>query len=920
MFFCTLCLANALLVPPPQSKWCLYKCGTCALNPADGSITCTKKCTDWIRDFPYPKAESFDQNDKFVGITCTSNGNFLCALTASGKVYCWDKTNDPGQIPRKSLGLTSAKSGHYVYIQLSIYEHTRPSFAAIRNDGVVELWGSAAGSHTATGTQDGRKILTPPTGRKVVNMKLNGLRRVWLLDDGTPKYSGSDTGNMISEFTDNGATSNIVDIGVAHNAICLLTQAGAWVCSIGGAVSKNTVVSDMGTKFIAPGGSVSAYMICGVTDTGKAMCWTRPQNVWEDKYDGPVGHWFQSKWTPISGTEFTECHCGDQQSCCLTDNGAIECNNQEIANALTLPGAGCSENGMVEIAATCSCGGSDCTAGKYCYNGACNDNTQYSACVADFGVAIVNPCVCAAATTLCAAEKFCYGGTCQATRRCNVRADVGKNIFYGAKVYGKWDAATSRMSMNITHPWDVTIGKIAFLGTTDTTLQYLTSNVGSWTTGTGSDPCNPVLVLDVPQASFFGAGSNFQISGSQLSSKLRVEATETISVTKNGHTYNYNRNIKNTVPVLVNLVTKTTINVRFTVGVKTPRNDFVLFIGAEDNFYGASPNVKITMQIHSGSCVDHTLTGGGVKVKAGLDNIATGQASLFAWTKDSSNKVVRSFTNNMCVETVDWTFVPKQYKANTYEIELEFTNVGTGEIFTTIAAIDIKQADVLDDIGFTSALTTYDDQACTAAATTFMLGQKFYAKVALTNLVVNTASITCNTFKIKQTKNGAVTTTDLKAETKYNFEEVVQTGNNHVCGAELESHHFEVSINGYDTLLETEILITYDQTNTRRLLISMPLEKGAGPEEGEVQLASVLDDKDYMFRNTPRAPDIDEMTAELYIEAEGSEEVADVLMNSSTKWKVLNIAGLFSLVGAAGFVFGYFSSKTTTSYEPLVEM
>merc|ERR1711874_788607 len=74
-------------------------------------------------------------------------------------------------------------------------------------------------------------------------------------------------------------------------------------------------------------------------------------------------------------------------------------------------------------------------------------------------------------------------------------------------------------------------------------------------------------------------------------------------------------------------------------------------------------------------------------------------------------------------------------------------------------------------------------------------------------------------------------TTDLKAEAKYAFTEYNRTGNTHVCGAELESHHFHVSVDGYDTVLETEILIAYDQTNTRRHLVSIPITKNMWYDE-----------------------------------------------------------------------------------------
>merc|ERR1711972_876757 len=184
--------------------------------------------------------------------------------------------------------------------------------------------------------------------------------------------------------------------------------------------------------------------------------------------------------------------------------------------------------------------------------------------------------------------------------------------------------------------------------------------------------------------------------------------------------------------------------------------------------------------------------------------------------------IEKSFEHNLCVETLYWKFVPKQYRENTYEITLEFILRGTGEKFTSIAAIDIKQGDVLSDIGFTTDIKSYDDEACTKANNKFILGQKFYTKISLSDLIVKTNNITCNTYKIKQTKNGVTTTTDLKAEVKYAFMEKKAELNNHICGAELESHHFHISVDGYDTVLETEILITYDQTNTRRKLIQIP--------------------------------------------------------------------------------------------------
>jgi hypothetical protein len=358
----------------------------------------------------------------------------------------------------------------------------------------------------------------------------------------------------------------------------------------------------------------------------------------------------------------------------------------------------------------------------------------------------------------------------------------------------------------------------------------------------------------------------------------------------------------------------------------------VLFIAAEDNFATDDPNVLITMQVHSRSCIDHTLPTTGVQVSGGIGNIATGRASEFTWTKEATGDRKRDFEHNLCVEELQWKFIPKTYTQNAYEIDLEFTlrldegSAGVAEKFTTTASIDIKQGDVLSDIGFTSAITPYEDEACTVQQSKFRLGQKFWTKIVLTDLVVPTHNITCNTYKIKQTKAGQTTETDLKAEAKYNYVELNSTtpANSHICGAELESHHFHVSVDGYDTLLETEILIHYDQTNTRRKLIQIPFTKemweAAGYDmEYEVSVGDAeLSEEDLAFQNTKRAPDQDDMVVDLFIEAEKS---VGIFVSERTMSSVGHMLILSAIVAGAGYAFRFFHTKAQEgSYAPIMEM
>merc|ERR550534_2759004 len=201
-------------------------------------------------------------------------------------------------------------------------------------------------------------------------------------------------------------------------------------------------------------------------------------------------------------------------------------------------------------------------------------------------VSFVNPLTskCSCSNNDCAVGNWCYSGACHTVAKCETRRDVHKNIFYGAKVYGKWNQTTQKMRMVFNTPWDVTVSSIAWKNSKTTALKYEAANHGVWTLDKTTDPCNQTHILDVPQTTFFGDGSNFTIKGSQLSTIIRVDASEQLSTEKNGETYRYTRRIKNAVPVLVNLITKTVIRVRFRTtaappgpGPKPKLEDFVLF-------------------------------------------------------------------------------------------------------------------------------------------------------------------------------------------------------------------------------------------------------------------------------------------------------------------------------------------------------
>merc|ERR1712226_1601433 len=151
------------------------------------------------------------------------------------------------------------------------------------------------------------------------------------------------------------------------------------------------------------------------------------------------------------------------------------------------------------------------------------------------------------------------------------------------------------------------------------------------------------------------------------------------------------------------------------------------------------------------------------------------------------------------------------------------------------------------------------------------------------------------------------------AELKYNFEQQKHALNQHICGAELESHHFHINVDGYDTQLETEIEIVYEEGTVRRQLISLPLSESSFDLEDEFDVGNgaQLDEIDMEFRNTPRAPDTDDMIVKLYIEAEA--QIAEWIAKDTSQTFMIMLF-CFMVVGTFGFGYGYQQSKSNTLF------
>merc|ERR1712142_1197266 len=107
--------------------------------------------------------KSNPSGDKFVGLACQSDGMTICALTESGKIRCFNKENT--HLPKFKDGDLAAQKGKFVYMDMEKASNY-PAILAIRDDGVVELIGSAKSSNN--GYEGTRKTRTAPTGERFV--------------------------------------------------------------------------------------------------------------------------------------------------------------------------------------------------------------------------------------------------------------------------------------------------------------------------------------------------------------------------------------------------------------------------------------------------------------------------------------------------------------------------------------------------------------------------------------------------------------------------------------------------------------------------------------------------------------------------------------------------------------------------------
>jgi len=476
----------------------------------------------------------------------------------------------------------------------------------------------------------------------------------------------------------------------------------------------------------------------------------------------------------------------------------------------------------------CGCSGNECTATQFCYDGSCHDKAAM-ACTADYTNAQTEKCYKPGhEDEFCAANDFYYAGECRSS---GCAARDKKDVFYGSKLRGEWDADNRRMNMHIKTPHDVMITEIQWKDAASTALKYSPMAPGSWTLDTTSEPCKKKYYLNVEQNTFFGSGSKFTLKGSQLKTDLIVKASQSLTEVHLGKTYRYDRKISNIVPLIVNLKTSRKFVVTFKIPPIEGETFFAFFQGATDNLDTAEKNIELDLEIHSTNCVNTTRTDSsytkGARVKeASQDHLLNPNESTFEW---GASKWLDQ--NDLCVQTFEWTFVPKPgLIGGTYEMIVEFVSE-TGSLHEAIANIFIEEADVLGDIGFDGTMVLYEEKECINEKELFYLGDHIYAKISLTHLVINAENITCSEFTITQKDpiTGRDVPTDMMAEEKYDFQEYAVTDangnkvqNNWICSAEIQSPHFHKTADGYKSNLAVNVTIDYEtDAGTRRRQLTL---------------------------------------------------------------------------------------------------
>jgi len=290
--------------------------------------------------------------------------------------------------------------------------------------------------------------------------------------------------------------------------------------------------------------------------------------------------------------------------------------------------------------------------------------------------------------------------------------------------------------------------------------------------------------------------------------------------------------------------------------VKLEPDEFIIFLEAHENvLVDDDPTITIRMETHSRGCVDHTTANGGVQVEdASKAWVEADTVQIYDWEMNSeTGEVAFEYEWNLCVEILEWTFTPLKKSDGTYEINLVFDQKEGLPSFIATAEITIAKSDVLGEVGFDTEITLWEDVDTVGVPFNenykFQIGERFWAKIELSSLIVDADNIDCTEFIVTQYPEEADVgidpaidggVHDMMNNDVYKFQNHATTlPNTAIFGAELEVETFYLSVGGVKSELTVGLSITYKQgtqenVRLRRMLHgnSKWMETAVGEDDG----------------------------------------------------------------------------------------
>eukprot|EP00493_Phyllostaurus_siculus_P026351 UN26696 len=356
---------------------------------------------------------------------------------------------------------------------------------------------------------------------------------------------------------------------------------------------------------------------------------------------------------------------------------------------------------------------------------------------------------------------------------------------------GEFDNQSRKLSLSFDLPSDVHIQSVDWNGASTDTLSYAS---GLWTSSTVNQ-CRNTYVLNEGLSDIFGSGSLFSLSGTTLTSSIRVSATS--EITQDGSTFE--RSYSEDIPILVGLETETTVQATFHMTMA--EGELVHITGNAEHF-ATDGTVKLTMMVTTPGCIENTAS-----IASGMQHLTDPE-----FTFGEANLV-----DNLCEQEVTLTFDPIEEFAD--QISIQFTS-RQGVDFQIEVDVNIQAGSILDYLPFDAVMTfhaepTFSDDP----QAEFLLGAEVYAKIELSPLVnLPLSSITVNSFTLTQTGySGELETTDLMSEGWAGFSYTTAPEQNQIAAEfELESTHFHVTEEGELCEVDTDISIVYQDGTTVR--------------------------------------------------------------------------------------------------------